>query len=424
MIAIVLLILLSLVAAFAADEPLLCLPGTKKNPSDSTGPSCVSLENRDVMSAMHFMAYPPRVKCNKETVIQGLSVCEDDLPPNCLIWSVISTYWCDELGSLAFEKYWSQRCEVRLIQFTAYFKGNSCTRPATKTKGEWEGFPNLLAERYDLFAKHCYSCLYSVISLPLDRTVNVLKLSERDLPKGIIDELEGVQYTYLSDLLIRAPGIEASIDQIVMRVTYNTYTMFDSVGREAEHMWNMWGAQQFLDSFAVFYQRTEEGFPSLQPSQFENYLQQVQLNTSISHYIQSYRRISTEEKAKNLVVKSSWEPTVLPKILGNVPKYCTEPSAEDLNFMHEWIDEQLKIRCHPTRLWVNCERRSYDTFIPCPQDLMNALAEDFSAGRGWCNYKSPYAAIEPLNVPQEVSAAFQKPVCICNESNFFHNICY
>jgi hypothetical protein len=186
---------------------------------------------------MHFMAYPPRVQCKKETVIQGISVCEDDLPSDCLIWSVIATYWCDELGTLAFEKYWSQRCEVRFIHFTAYFKGNSCSRPATKTKGEWEGFPNLIPERYDLFAKHCYTCLYTTISLPLQRRVNVLKISERELKNGTVDELEGVQYTVLSDLFIRTPGIDSSIDQVVMRVTYNTYTLFDSVGREAEHMW-------------------------------------------------------------------------------------------------------------------------------------------------------------------------------------------
>ena len=174
----------------------------------------------------------------------------------------------------------------------------------------------------------------------------------------------------------------------------------------------MWGAQNFLDSYAVFNQRTEEGLPNLLPSQFEDYLERVQLNTSVAHYIQSYKRIDAETKAKNIAKKNSWEPTHLPKIRGNVPKYCSESSPEDLAYMHEWIDEQLKIRCHPTRLWVNCERRSYDTFIPCPQDLMNALAEDFSAGRGWCNYVSPYAAIEPLRVPDEVSAAFQKPVIV------------
>ena len=40
---------------------------------------------------------------------------------------------------------------------------------------------------------------------------------------------------------------------------------------------------------------------------------------------------------------------VLEQIKGEVPKYCSEPSTEDLEFMHKWIDNQLKLRCHPTR---------------------------------------------------------------------------
>jgi hypothetical protein len=40
---------------------------------------------------------------------------------------------------------------------------------------------------------------------------------------------------------------------------------------------------------------------------------------------------------------------------------------------------------------------------------MDTLAEDYAASRAWCDYKSSYAEIKPINVDPRVSAAFQKP---------------
>ena len=71
----------------------------------------------------------------------------------------------------------------------------------------------------------------------------------------------------------------------------------------------------------------------------------------------------------NLKQKMDWKPVKVEEIKGEVPQYCSEPSTLDIQFMHTWISEQLKLRCHPTRLWVPCEVRTYDNFVPCPQDL-------------------------------------------------------
>lgn len=79
--------------------------------------------------------------------------------------------------------------------------------------------------------------------------------------------------------------------------------------------------------------------------------------------------------------------------------------------MQEWIHSELNTRCHPTRLAVRCERnRLYDSFVPCVQELMNHLAEDYSVMRGWCNFSKASAAVPALQgVDPAAYAAFNQP---------------
>ena len=64
------------------------------------------------------------------------------------------------------------------------------------------------------------------------------------------DEFDGVQYTVLSDLFIHYPAMNEKINQIAMVTSYTFQTLVDSVGREAEHGWNIWASQKFLHPFA------------------------------------------------------------------------------------------------------------------------------------------------------------------------------
>jgi Core-2/I-Branching enzyme len=84
--------------------------------------------------------------------------------------------------------------------------------------------------------------------------------------------------------------------------------------------------------------------------------------------------------------------------------------AED-SIMQAWIAREMRVRCHPTRLWVPCDNiRGYDAFIPCPQELMDKLAEDYSISKGWCDFKKESASITPLvRVDAGATRAFQKP---------------
>jgi hypothetical protein len=83
----------------------------------------------------------------------------------------------------------------------------------------------------------------------------------------------------------------------------------------------------------------------------------------------------------------------------------------DNDEMQEWIIGEMNTRCHPTRLHVPCERhRGYDAILPCPQELMDLLAEDYAVSKGWCDFLHAAAAIQPLQaVDAGASKAFQQP---------------
>jgi Core-2/I-Branching enzyme len=95
----------------------------------------------------------------------------------------------------------------------------------------------------------------------------------------------------------------------------------------------------------------------------------------------------------------------------DIPIYCTLPSSHDDSEMQSWIVREMRVRCHPTRLWVPCEYdREYDSFVPCPQELMNTLAEDYAITKNWCDFSSPDAEIKPLvMVDKGASDSFNKP---------------
>lgn len=94
------------------------------------------------------------------------------------------------------------------------------------------------------------------------------------------------------------------------------------------------------------------------------------------------------------------------------------PSSHANNEMQNWIRKEMRIRCHPTRLWVSCVYdREYDSFIPCPQELINTLAEDYAVTKGWCDFNNSAAAIKPLIiVDADAAKSFQKPQLAHNKA--------
>lgn len=379
--------------------------------------SCVPLDNLDVIKSLHFLASPQTtLSCNKITTVQDISVCEDNLPKNCIIWSMISSNWCDHYGSLEFEKYWSERgCSVTLYHFLIYFKGNTCTTPP----GPMKEYPNINIIRYDMWGGKCFNCFYKVAKKDLTSTnrIDVLKIQGR---AGVNEDFDGVQYSVLSDLFLHVPEITEKTRQIAFTASLNTRTLIDFVGREAEHGWNMWATVQLLKTYASFEIVPMMGPPKIQPQQYTHLLTRAQVDPSFSFYQHTFiKLLSNEEIEKNKLSYDNWKPSPPPyELKGIVPDYCQVPSEQADKEMQEWIKGEINARCHPNRLWVVCDRsRGYDAIIPCPLELMGNLAEDYAASKNWCDFTQSASEIVPLmKVDEGAKLAFQKSPLKCGVS--------
>lgn len=376
-----------------------CGPGTK----ETTG-SCVSIENNDVLRSLNWMTTPPTKSCKKINTIQGIAVCEDNLPKDCLIWSEISTYWCDDLGSLEFERYWSQRCDVVLYQFTAYFKGNTCKTPEGKSFPE---SPRLSIVRNNMWGAKTFNAFYKYIKVP-SRNIDFLKIQQRG---NFSEDFDGVQYTVLSDLFLHLPSLSNVIQQISVLTSITPESLTDSVGRESEHAWNMYGSQRFLRSYASFSTRQEPGPFQRQPRQYSDLLEKARIASDVAYYHHSFIKINQADIDVNEKALIDWKPFIAQPIHAEVPTYCKKLSSTEDSEMQAWINKEMKVRCHPTRLWVPCEfGRKYDAFVPCAQELMNNLAEDYAASKLWCDFNKDGASIVPLiKVDAGAARSFNKP---------------
>ena len=197
-----------------------CPPGKKEEQLGSG--TCVSLVNHDILSSVYWMASPPTTNCSKITTVQGIAVCEDNLPEDCLIWSQITSTLCNDIGSLEFEKYWSKRCQVVIHHLTTFFDGNVCVREQGAT---WPDYPQLSLVRNNLWGGKCFNCLYNHMKLPkANKNINVLKLQLKgDSP----DDQHGTQYTVLSDFYLHKGELVDRIDQIAMVTEYTPDTLTD-----------------------------------------------------------------------------------------------------------------------------------------------------------------------------------------------------
>jgi hypothetical protein len=399
--------ILIILLVFIDSKQLFCGPGLKLNELTNT---CISITTTDVLKSLNWISSPPKTikKCKNINTIQGIDVCEDNIiDGKCLIWSTISTLYCDNLGTLEFEKYWSKRCDVVIYHFTVNFKGNLCnTYPVGNSVVD---HPNINIIRGDMWAAKCYNCIYTAFPKSLPESIDVFKIQLKG--DVITEEFEGSQFVILSDLFTKLPNLANVFKQIVVKVAINSETLIDTVGREGENGWNMFASSKFLQSYASFSTRKEKGLNKLQPLQFEYQLTQAQVDPTIGYYYHSFIKINDENIIKkNQLEFDNWKQLHVNKLHAEVPPYCKIPSIEEDDEMQKWINEEINYRCHPTRLWVPCDfNRGYDAFIPCPQELMDKLADDYSSTKGWCDFKSILANVPSIvKVDASASDAFQK----------------
>jgi hypothetical protein len=398
-----------------------CGPGKKLNLNRSTkwGESnsvCVTIDTHDMLSAMHGLTRPPSTVCKKQVTVQGIPVCEDHIstvtPDECNVVSILMTENCDESGSFEFEKYWGAKCNVYIYHMTTYMTGCAGMKGRVVNIDDNK---NIKILRNLVWQGGCFNCVYKAIDsklMPTPSKIDILKIQRLDRPFIKDDIYDGAQYTVLADLFIHLPHWMELVQQVVFTASMTSISLTDNVGREAEHGWNMWASRMFLQYFASFSTTTDAGTFLTRPLQFDYLLSKIPLDTQISFYHHSMMRVTDNTvRAKNAANFTAWKPVPVPALHAEVPRYCTSPTGEADENMQQWIVEELNVRCHPFRLAVPCDfSRTHEAFIPCQQELINHLAEDYAAMKGWCNFKSHKADIPALKVVDAgAAAAFKRP---------------
>ncbi len=317
-----------------------CNPGQKLDKRTNT---CIGLQTEEVMAAMHWLTKPDiSINSCKEFInVQGFHVCTDSLQiqkntpvkkqqqkhlsstgdgypdfvantlnnnidnndknnyKKCTVWSVIATQFCDDVGSLTFEKEMATRgCNVEVFQYLMYIDGQLCkpkgSDNATITTQFWDApeYNNRLhIHRIIVWEKRCYACLYKKVLALLDSVkdkensgvlVDIFKLQSRfhvdaytydqivsrsssssssssmQKPSSQLkatgadiygDVYDGIQYVILADLFLYIPTfLQKYVGQIHTVFPFTTYSLIDGLGREAENGYNMWASSYMLQT--------------------------------------------------------------------------------------------------------------------------------------------------------------------------------
>ena len=273
-----------------------------------------------------------------------------------------------------------------VLYHTHIYAKSKCNTPA----GKIANHPNIHIIRDNMWGGGCFNCIYKTLQKDLLKTakIDILKIQNR---AGVQEDFDGVQFTVLADMFLHTPHIIDKVQQLTFTTSITADTLVDLVGREAEHAWNMWAAQQLISRFGSFHSASEMGPQRLQPTQFSHLLQQAKLDPGLCFYHNSLMKVPDAMVIENKAAFEAWQPYPAPsKLWGKPPPYCPVPSPEKDDEMQAWIDKEMKARCHATRLAVPCIRhRLIDAFIPCPGELMDNLAEDYAAMKGGA-HPGPY----------------------------------
>ena len=92
-------------------------------------------------------------------------------------------------------------------------------------------------------------------------------------------------------------------------MSYHPVHNIISVGREAEHAWNIWATQQFLGGYSAFSSRVVPGSFKDQPRQYQHVLEQARVPSDIAYYHHSFKRNADQDvRALNLMSLEKWKP--------------------------------------------------------------------------------------------------------------------
>ncbi len=134
------------------------------------------------------------------------------------MWSVITSVGCNHYGSLEFEKYWAGRgCQITLYTYSALKTqaAGECEYETESKKAEGiarvPGHPNLVINRNALWASNAYSAFYK----HLGENVPALDVFKVQMREGVGEDLDGVQFTVLSDLYLHKRAFASKIRRLL-----------------------------------------------------------------------------------------------------------------------------------------------------------------------------------------------------------------
>lgn len=486
---------------------------------------------------MNWLAYPAgtgskatissnSAKCQKSMQVQGFVICEDNLrydpsftptvtniegvglgegysdyvgntldSPGCTVWSILATQYCDDLGSLEYEKEMAAKgCVVELFQYIMYLDGKTCKPKEQEDIAATRRFWNdpiyggrLHVHRIIVWEKRCYACVYKKVMDLLsslaarqlagggsgasardrDRdseskpapakpfVIDVLKVQSRFHSTGnatsrgdnsklsgfdlYADIYDGIQYVIMSDMYLYVPTfLRDHVGQLLVNLPFTAHSLTDGLGREAENGYNMWAAAQMLreSSFAplsstiksLYGQGGDGDGPRDKPHAVSPVLFLDQLAAEVGvdankqhffmhSFVNLYKagrveRVEVNSKSLRAVASKSSAAKKVELPAFNLPSYCVVPEwgegGKDAGVkakleLQQFVAAAVHSRCHPERLWLKCDAsRSYDPLLPCRAQLYDALAYDYAASQGWCDFLSKDAAVEPLRTVSSV----------------------
>lgn len=355
---------------FAKSWKFDCAIGEKK---DADG--CALLSDEDIVESIQWLLHPPsaRTVCNNLVTIQGITTCNDSLTGKCSMWSILNSDTCN-MGSLQYEIYWGQFCNITVFHFTKITKDLQCQQLEIL-----KNHPNISIVQNDVWDGSCFSCFHRIISSPLLQLQhpNILKLQQMG---GITYSGYGIEFTLLSNLFLHAPRFLNAIDQISLSISMSPGTLRDGVGREDQHGWNMWATKEFLSGYVSIASSNSSGTPADEPRQFSSFLIPAGIDPSTPHFHHTFIRLPIMGRNESTLMPSNVSPQKqrptmsgglhkggpgdhrssgvgggslesfsrgprsplsLDHVRGEVPSFCRSPQEVEDEKMQQWIRSEM-----------------------------------------------------------------------------------
>ena len=393
--------------------PASCQPYVLDCQSHSNHSSCAKLETIDVMRSVKYLNEPAITNCKDIRVAQGLSVCFDILPKKCRILTVATSDDLNDIGTLAFEKYWSQFCSVTVMHYVLRGRNKRDKKERGFVVNREHGFPIYRLKMWD---KRLFSGFFLHANLIVKEKIDILKVQELEFnpdKSGVVplDKYEWLGLSVLADLYnyqneltccadskISKTISGVTVEQIIFRISFNQKTLTDHRGREYSHGSNMYAITNILYDYGLFASNVQDIPEDLWPVQLEHYVQSVGFDYKVQKVVSFMQLPGRQLMVENRNKWSQWRPTPLKDFPASarhladdinrpirLPAFCHIPEASyaaDLAAMTSWVKYHMNARCHPVLSTSQCDfSKTYEGLIPCPNQLMEKIVEEYAVAK-------------------------------------------